>query len=132
MFNLVIVFFRCPWLEGETFWTLLGTSVAIRSLALVRPEEKSTRDFKQSRCRVGSSVHYEKVCVGSEGLVLVNVGFYIFFQMDKAVYRVVLKEFVCESGLQAWLSECQDLVEVFPGDAQISKGLSTTSQHLTG
>jgi hypothetical protein len=54
--------------------------------------------------------------------VFVYVGIYIFFQVDKPVYHVVLKEFVCECGLQGLLSERQNLAEVFPGDAQISKG----------
>lgn len=122
MFDLVVYFFRCPWLEGETTRALLKTSVAHRSLAVVRPEEKSPCDFTFSRCGVGLRVDNEKVGVGTEGLVVVYVRFYVILQVDKAVYHVVMKEFAGESGLEVGLSESQNLAEVFPGDAKISKG----------
>lgn len=131
MFNLVTIALRRPGLDGEATWTLSGGGMTQWSLAIVRPEEERPCDLRWTRCGVGSRVKDENVGVGPEDLVVVYIRRNAILQMDKSVYRIVLNKFVGESWLKVGLSERQNLVEVFPGDARVSKGPSTRSRHLT-
>ena len=131
MFNPVIIALWRPWLDGEATWTLLRASVTQWSLAVMRPEKEGPGDLRWAGCRFGPWVNDEEVGVGPEDLVVIYVRWKVCLQMYKSVNSVILNKLVGESWLKAGLSKCQNLVEIFPGDAQISKGKSTSPPHLT-
>jgi hypothetical protein len=60
--------------------------------------------------------------MGPQDLVVVYVSLYIVSKIYEAIYGVVEDEFIREARLQAGLRERQNLVEVLPGDAQVSNG----------